>query len=128
VFVGQLAMVFVSLALIAGCTSGFQFRIRNDSDLTWFVRMQELGPVQVMRVGQKTSGVIFAWVGDNDLPIELLRLDCQVVGVFAQLDGKYVVPGIEDVSGEIEPGEVFPRRTDDPDINAVEQCGGVLVH
>jgi hypothetical protein len=71
------------------------------------------------------SGFALAWIGDTNVPIELLDKDCNVLGVFESSDGvEYTVKGVDGIVGSIRKYQIShpPAET----LAGSSQCGGLI--
>jgi hypothetical protein len=128
-------LVLISVVLV-GCYSGdFRFHVRNETDQTWLLRVAiggQWGPNDfwVASVKPGADGIAFDWYGAEDKPIQLLTLECDVVGVFAP-DAEGVlrvaeVPGITGTVTAIGRQVPQPRSPDNERISREGGCGGMV--
>jgi hypothetical protein len=123
-----------SIAIVAlvgsGCShrADYQLFVRNHSSEQWLIRTSvgDAGMQQMVRVRPGSEGLALNWVGGREKQIELLMLDCTVVGTFEFTAGDQVaVPGVAGVDGSVQPfspGGVWNVSG----ISFTSACGGDL--
>ncbi len=127
---GIAVLIGAVLVSVVGCGRfAYEFRVRNASDTTFFVRVHEGGEwsdsVQVGEVEPGADGVAVMWAGDENVAIELLDDSCQVLGTFqsAESSGTMTVPGVDGLQGTVAPWAAF--RPYGSGTRLTTKCGGV---
>ena len=119
-------LVFVG----SGCAhrADYQLFVRNHSSEQWLIRTSvgDGGMQRVVLVDPGSEGLALNWVGGREKQIELLMLDCTVVGTFEfTVDDQVEVPGVAGVDGSVQPfspGGVWNVNG----IDLTSACGGDL--
>lgn len=132
----RLAAIGVGLPLIAsaavGCVAGgldFTLVIRNDTQQTWLLRytpdQRDPGLQHVEQVDPGANTYAASWVGAKDRQVELLDLNCTVMGIFQSPDGtNYSVPGVEGMSATVRPYSVLSDAGNPLGVASSRDCGG----
>jgi hypothetical protein len=121
----------------AGCSfhsafaRDFELYVVNTSDTSWLVRVeagyQDVDAHFVHSVGPGADGVAVSWWGDGNKPIELLDINCNVLGVFETTDGeRWLVRGIDGLEARIGPGGTWENKWNTPQIGPTDDCGGTV--
>ena len=123
-----LALAVASSTFVASCRHADHILyVENDSERAYFVRVQEgSGPAHVAKLPRGGAGYTVAWSGAADHPVELLDLECNVVGAFDPSNAnRRLVSGVGGVRGEVRP---YPSTLPDdaPWYEASESCGGFV--
>ncbi|HEY8135920.1 MAG TPA: hypothetical protein VIF08_07745 [Candidatus Limnocylindrales bacterium] len=101
-------MVATLVLVATGCAqrADYQLFVRNHSSEQWLIRTSvgDAGMQRVVLVRPGSEGLALNWVGAREKEIELLMLDCTVVGTFEfTVDDQVDVPGVAGVDGSVQP-------------------------
>lgn len=114
---------------VAGCFRGdWWMYVTNETDEAVHLRVQEKpgSPdiYHVARVEPGADGPGVTWVGERDVPVEVLGAACQLIGVLRTLDGtQYFVEELPGLTAHIEEWHVVPGNQT-PGIEDTRDCGG----
>jgi hypothetical protein len=106
--------------------------IRNDSNAAWLLRVDTRGHTRhghpaVARIDPGANGPGVPWNGDQENTVEVLALDCTVIGTLTSADGvTYALAAVPGLIGHIEAGTTPWGGNRSPGIQDMGICGGQL--
>lgn len=112
-----LAGSMIACLIVAGCFRGdWWMYVANDTDHAVHLRVQEKpgSPdiYHVARVEPGADGPGVTWVGERDVPVEVLNAQCQLIGVLRTQDGTQYF--VEELPGLTRSHRGVARRTGKP--------------
>jgi hypothetical protein len=102
--------------------------VSNNTTERWLIRVQfepDKPQQMVARIDPGATGPAVEWQGGRDATVEVLELDCTVVGTFRPTEGNnFVVDAIPGLTGELRAFETRWGANRAEGISNLSNCGG----